>query len=420
MLKQRAALIALIIFYWVFTSTITYAQEKELSLDGETLSDATFLWREGHLYLPLRLIIEESGGRVTWENNRSNVSLEGKSAVISLGKEAILFQDRMYVARELLEKAFSYLVQENRDEAMWNVEVYSPRFLRFWDNEGNQKVEKYKMATGKGVKVAVFDSGIYPYSELHLKEGISFVGNKGEYDVDLSGHGTLVAGVLHDIAPDVELYSVRVMKYLTFGDEGYHAIIQGIDWAIEKKVDIINLSLYWNGDNAAFKRAVQRAIDHGIIVVVGAGNSGGVVSDLANVDGVLSVGALAQDLERKASFSSYLGKIDYMAPGEAVDPSFRAHDDYPPLVNGTSLSAPYVAGIFALYKELYPNLTPQELKRVVDENAKIIHEEGVSPKDGWKFPQPPQYQEDWAYLPSKDSSGQYVSVERWKIYVPQG
>ena len=104
--------------------------------------------------------------------------------------------------------------------------------------------------TGKGVKVAVIDTGIdLHHPDLHVAGGVSEVSYTKSYNDD-NGHGTHVAGIIGalnnsigvvGVAPDVSLYAVKALDQDGRGDLG--DIIAGIDWAIRNHMNIVNLSL---------------------------------------------------------------------------------------------------------------------------------------------------------------------------------
>ena len=105
--------------------------------------------------------------------------------------------------------------------------------------------------TGRGVKVAVIDSGIDPRHPKisRVKDGVEFAVNSrgkvirgvGMALVDRAGHGTACAGIIHRIAPAAELYSVRVFDESLCADG--RALLEALHWAIEYGMDVVNLSL---------------------------------------------------------------------------------------------------------------------------------------------------------------------------------
>ena len=106
-------------------------------------------------------------------------------------------------------------------------------------------------STGRGIKVAVLDSGIkntHPAVDGAVKGYCRVVeGENGQYTYDESphtdvfGHGTACAGIIHKIAPEAELYSVQVLKPSGGGSGG--AFAAGLQWAIENDMQVCNLSL---------------------------------------------------------------------------------------------------------------------------------------------------------------------------------
>lgn len=124
--------------------------------------------------------------------------------------------------------------------------------------------------SGNGVRVAILDTGISPHPDLFVAGGKSFSGYTSSYQDD-NGHGTHVAGIIGaknnnigivGVAPGSQLYAVKVLDKT--GTGSLSKIIEGIDWAITNKMDIINLSLVANGHSAALKAAVDKAAAFGI------------------------------------------------------------------------------------------------------------------------------------------------------------
>jgi minor extracellular protease Epr len=241
--------------------------------------------------------------------------------------------------------------------------------------------------TGKGVKIAVLDSGVAPHSDLNIAGGVSTVDYTNSYNDD-NGHGTHVAGVIASknngigttgVAPGASVYAVKVLNRL--GEGSLVDIIEGLDWAIQHKVDIINLSLGTPDDSAALKAAVDKAYQQGILVVAAAGNSGNSTGSgdtmmyPAKYDSVISVGATDQS-NKRASFSSTGPTLEIVAPGQSIASTYL-NNGYA-IGSGTSQAAPYVSGILALMKEKYPTKTNVELRQMLQHNALDL---GVAGRD---------------------------------------
>jgi hypothetical protein len=138
--------------------------------------------------------------------------------------------------------------------------------------------------SGRGVKIAVIDSGIDPRHPKisRVKGGVEFaVNNKGKVIrgigmalMDRAGHGTACAGIIHKIAPSAELYSVRVFDESLSTDD--RALLAALRWAIEYGMDVVNLSL--GTIDPAIKGEMQalcrEALRQKIILVAAAHNEG--------------------------------------------------------------------------------------------------------------------------------------------------
>jgi subtilisin family serine protease len=146
--------------------------------------------------------------------------------------------------------------------------------------------------TGKGVRVAVVDSGIHP-ANPHIDVPVSGVriGADGEIDddfIDRIGHGTAVAAAIAEKAPGIELLAVRVFEHRLATSAG--VLARGISWAAANRARLINLSLGTSNPSRAtvLAAAVAEAVEAGAIVV-SALESGGVAwfpGSLPNVVGV--------------------------------------------------------------------------------------------------------------------------------------
>ncbi|ART76010.1 peptidase S8 [Sutcliffiella horikoshii] len=227
--------------------------------------------------------------------------------------------------------------------------------------------------TGSGVKVAVLDTGIdASHEDLNVVGGASFVSEEPDALTDGNGHGTHVAGTIAavnnntgvlGVAFDVDLYAVKV---LSAGGSGTLAgIAQGIEWAINNDMDVINMSLGGSTGSSTLKQASDNAYNSGIVVVAAAGNSGsffGLINTIgypARYDSVIAVGAVDSNNNR-ASFSSVGSQLEVMAPGVSINSTLPGNQ-YGEL-NGTSMASPHVAGAAALLLAQNPDLTNVEVR----------------------------------------------------------
>ncbi|WP_255298430.1 S8 family peptidase [Brevibacillus dissolubilis] len=205
---------------------------------------------------------------------------------------------------------------------------------------------------GNGIRVAVIDTGIsrlHPDLKGQVKGRITVTNNGKGYET-IDGHGTHVAGTIAalankrgvvGVAPQVELYDVRA-----FGPDGtanMSDIIEGINWAIEKRVHVINMSFGTPQPHSGLENAIRRAYRAGIVLVASAGNNGGTLEYPAAYNGVIAVGAIDSS-GRVADFSAR--GADTLAPGVSIKStwlkkSYRTLD-------GTSMAAAHVSGLYAL------------------------------------------------------------------------
>ncbi|WP_078381234.1 S8 family peptidase [Sutcliffiella halmapala] len=233
---------------------------------------------------------------------------------------------------------------------------------------------------GTGVKVAVLDTGIdSSHEDLRVAGGASFVSGEADALTDGNGHGTHVAGTIAalnnnvgvlGVSYDVELYAVKVLS--SSGSGTLSGIAQGIEWAIDNEMDVINMSLGGSTGSSTLKQASDNAYNSGIVVVAAAGNSGsffGLINTIgypARYDSVIAVGAVDANNNR-ASFSSVGNELELMAPGVNINSTLPGNQ-YGSL-NGTSMASPHVAGAAALILAKYPNLTNVEVRQKLRETA---------------------------------------------------
>jgi subtilisin family serine protease len=184
---------------------------------------------------------------------------------------------------------------------------------------------------------------------------------------DQAGHGTACAGIISSVAPDAELYSVKVLGPNASGSG--EMFLVGLDYAIKQKFQVINLSLGTTKRDffGPLHDLLDRAYHAGCIVVAAANNlpypsypsifSSSVVSVIKRAGG------------DPFNFGYRYGKIiELVAPGVEVKTTWPG-GGYRQLT-GNSFACPYVVGIISLLMEAYPNLTPFQVKTILYAVAK--------------------------------------------------
>ena len=227
--------------------------------------------------------------------------------------------------------------------------------------------EAQRLSTGKGVTVAVIDTGVSNHPDLagSVSKGTDFVDPGGSGRTDIVGHGTGMAGLIAahgkngngalGIAPDAKILPIRV-----FEDQKRNVkLAAAINYAVTHGADVINLSVGGSVDPAIIE-AVDAAKDADIVVVASAGNkpeSVGVTAP-AFLDSIVAVGAVDRS-GKKAAVSVTGPALDLMAPGEDIESTSR-NGRYR-TGTGTSDSAAIVSGAAALIRSKYPEMSATEV-----------------------------------------------------------
>jgi subtilisin len=225
--------------------------------------------------------------------------------------------------------------------------------------------------TGRGVRVAVVDSGIdteHPDLKGKVKESVEAVAEDGRIDFrpstsgDQAGHGTACAGIIASVAPDAELYSVKVLGPKASGSGDMFLV--GLDYAIKQKYQVINLSLGTTKRDyfAPLHELLDRAYQSGCIVVSAANNLP--YPSYPSIFSSSVVSVVKRSGGDPFNFGYRYGQvIELVAPGVEVTTTWPG-GGYRQLT-GNSFACPYVVGIIALIKEAYPNLTPFQVKSIL-------------------------------------------------------
>lgn len=227
-------------------------------------------------------------------------------------------------------------------------------------------------ATGAAVKVAVVDSGIdadHPRVggisgsvafevNSDAPDGVRIV--EGPHD-DVVGHGTACAAIIRSLAPEAEIYSVKVLGANLKGKGAL--FYAGIRWAIDARMDVVNMSLSSKSSEwfAPLHEITDEAYFRNIILVCAANNMPGPTypSQFASV---LSVAAREGDNSWAIAYNPN-PPVEFGARGIDIDVAWSGGESIE--ATGNSFATPHVAGMVARLLSKHPGLTPFQVKSVL-------------------------------------------------------
>ncbi|ELR72562.1 Subtilisin-like serine protease [Fulvivirga imtechensis AK7] len=266
------------------------------------------------------------------------------------------------------------------------------------------------------IKIAVLDTGV---DKKHQEIGESllpgmdfvdiidgaekFVGDYLGYDTDPDdevGHGTHVCGILAakgikmptGIAPSCKIVPVRVLGALKTGNGVVGAglidnINNGIKWAVDQQVDVINMSLgiRHEGGGLPHEEVIRYALSKGVSIVAASGNDGRQDRYYPGaLPGVIAVGAVDHN-NQMATFSTYGSHVSFVAPGANIISTYP--ENKYSISSGTSQASPYVAGAIALLKafalKFGRNLKDNQAKYILKHTADRLDSTLKNVKSGY-------------------------------------
>ena len=249
--------------------------------------------------------------------------------------------------------------------------------------------------TGKGIGVAILDTGIYPHIDFDSRicVFVDFILNK-KMAYDDNGHGTCVAGILagsgavsmgkyKGAAPGCHLVALKVLD--RFGNGNKEDVLKAFEWILRNRqrynIRIVNISVgttyRTRSEQDVLVKGVEKLWDEGLVVVAAAGNQGpdpGSVTAPGCSKKIITVGS-SDMLSGKRAVSGRgptfecVCKPDLVAPGKNIMACSPGAGNLYSMKSGTSMSTPLVSGAIALALEKDPLLTNLEVKMMLREST---------------------------------------------------
>jgi type VII secretion-associated serine protease mycosin len=277
----------------------------------------------------------------------------------------------------------------------------SVRDAQQWVLDAVDAPAAWPVSQGRGVTVAVIDSGVNPQvSDLagSVTTGPDYSGvSTPSSDPEWGMHGTWMASLIvghghgfesgvSGVAPKARALSIRVLPdkkdpaYKQYENEpassGQRALAKAITYAVRHRAGVISMSLGYGSASKVVRSALQYAYQHKVVVVASAGNSGNKASNRAQAHapysypadypGVLAVAAVDK-AGSPAYFSSDNLSVQVAAPGVRV--LAQGNNGQYWLVNGTSPACALAAGVAALIKAVHPGMSPALVVRAIEASA---------------------------------------------------
>jgi subtilisin len=313
-------------------------------------------------------------------------------------RDAVNFIYDKAVGTSLPGQALAGILQatgfEDNDESTWGLQAIKALDSRF---------------SGKGIKVAVLDTGFdLNHPDFRGRQVTSETFIPGQTVQDDNGHGTHcigtacgpknpVRGRRYGIAYEAEIFAGKVLT--NQGSALGRSTLAGIEWAVNNKCHVVSMSLGSRVSPGqsflnAFESTAREAMRLGTLIVAAAGNDSRrsqnqikPVSSPANCPSIMAVAAVDRFM-RTADFSNAAintdASVDISGPGVDVyssapepaptsqPPFFREWTARNDTISGTSMAPPHVAGVLALLREQFPDLTPAEIWRLVTSQARTL------------------------------------------------
>jgi subtilisin family serine protease len=236
--------------------------------------------------------------------------------------------------------------------------------------------------TGSGVRAYVIDTGIRTSHTQFGGRASNVYDVNGGNGQDCNGHGTHVAGTIggstYGVAKGVMLRGVKVFQCANTTSTSN--IIAGVNYVTANRLlpAVANMSV-GGPASSSMDTAVQNLINSGVTVAVSAGNENGVdacTRSPARLGAAITVGSTTSS-DARSSFSNIGACLDLFAPGSSIPSAWYTSDTATATLSGTSMAAPHVTGVAALYKQAAPSASPSTIRNAIVNNATTNRLSGI-------------------------------------------
>ncbi len=335
-----------------------------------------------------------------------------QSSLMALAKQpdviAIMPNQRIHLIRPTAVSYAELARNEQRQGVTWGLEYLG--VPQVWET-----------TKGKGVNVAVLDTGVYSEHPALAGKIADFViidplGRRinASPTFDAGAHGTHVCGTIAGgqtpegvsigVAPEAKLLVAGVLV----GDATLRTLLEGLDYAIEKGADIINMSLGFSYYEPLFTEVFDVILgQYGVLPVIAVGNEAqGNTSSPGNAYNALAAGALEKIGRNRADVAFFSSGASLVFPGDeshalvtkpdVAAPGVQVLSSIPPVLrpggayfysymDGTSMASPHVAGAAALLMAAHPKTPVTEIVQAIKETAAHPNGPDKRPDNRWGY-----------------------------------
>ncbi|MFC4546362.1 S8 family peptidase [Paenactinomyces guangxiensis] len=255
-----------------------------------------------------------------------------------------------------------------------------------WGVELIDAAKVWPYTRGRGVRVAVIDTGVsgeHPAIRGNYRGGVNILSPNADPQ-DFNGHGTHVAGIIAGratesgivgVAPRVYIYGVKAFNRK--GSANLSDLLSAINWCIENKMQIVNMSFGMEKMSESMRQAIQIAHRKGIVMVAASGNQGfaSKIDYPARYPETIAVTSISKN-GHLSQFSNMGKGVDIAAPGDKIPSAWLNHSKRE--MSGTSMAVPHVTGTIALLLYLNRSLNPEQIRYILMQSStKLKHLAGI-------------------------------------------